>query len=87
MPSFNGLGFCCFYFVLSRRCNACGKYSRTESQFYELDLNIQGHLLLKECIKEFLKVFHFFLTDYEIMFEPDLIHLNVIECIKTFMPR
>eukprot|EP00112_Aurelia_sp_Birch-Aquarium-sp1_P008102 Seg1889.4 transcript_id=Seg1889.4/GoldUCD/mRNA.D3Y31 product="Ubiquitin carboxyl-terminal hydrolase 48" protein_id=Seg1889.4/GoldUCD/D3Y31 len=42
-------------YAYETRCNACGKYSRTESQFYELDLNIQGHLLLKECIKEFLK--------------------------------
>eukprot|EP00794_Sanderia_malayensis_P015135 gene15135-16691_t len=37
------------------RCSKCGRSSERESCFYELDLNIQGHSQLTECIKEFLK--------------------------------
>ncbi|XP_071116349.1 ubiquitin carboxyl-terminal hydrolase 48-like [Haliotis cracherodii] len=37
------------------RCKNCGNESRTGSMFYELDLNIKGHKLLKECIEDFLK--------------------------------
>ena len=45
--------------VFPCRCTVCGKVSNRESNFYELDLSIQGHRQLKECIKEFLKVFLF----------------------------
>ena len=38
------------------RCLKCGNKSKRLSRFYELDLNIQGHLSLNQCIKEFLKV-------------------------------
>jgi hypothetical protein len=38
------------------RCDSCGNKSKQLSQFYELDLNIQGHTSLSQCIKEFLKV-------------------------------
>ncbi|CAH3038895.1 unnamed protein product, partial [Porites lobata] len=40
-----------FYF----RCHSCGNKSKRLSRFYELDLNIQGHSSLNQCIKEFLK--------------------------------
>ncbi|XP_065061322.1 ubiquitin carboxyl-terminal hydrolase 48-like [Rhopilema esculentum] len=42
-------------YAYETRCTHCGKVSKTGSNFYELDLNIQGHSMLKECIKEFLK--------------------------------
>ena len=38
------------------RCYRCGNKSKRLSRFYELDLNIQGHTALSQCIKEFLKV-------------------------------
>ena len=37
------------------RCHSCGNKSKRLSRFYELDLNIQGHTSLNQCIKEFLK--------------------------------
>ena len=38
------------------RCHSCWNKSKRLSRFYELDLNIQGHSSLNQCIKEFLKV-------------------------------
>lgn len=38
------------------RCNQCGRSSALPSRFYELELNIQGHKNLTECVTEFLKV-------------------------------
>lgn len=38
------------------RCNQCGRASPLPSRFYELELNIQGHKNLADCITEFLKV-------------------------------
>lgn len=40
-------------------CNQCGRESKLLSKFYELELNIQGHKQLTDCISEFLKVFNF----------------------------
>ena len=40
-------------------CNQCGRESKLLSKFYELELNIQGHKQLTDCISEFLKVFRF----------------------------
>lgn len=37
-------------------CNQCGRESKLVSKFYELELNIQGHKQLTDCITEFLKV-------------------------------
>uniref|UniRef100_A0A8C0JE22 Ubiquitin carboxyl-terminal hydrolase 48 n=1 Tax=Chelonoidis abingdonii TaxID=106734 RepID=A0A8C0JE22_CHEAB len=37
-------------------CNQCGRESKLISKFYELELNIQGHKQLTDCITEFLKV-------------------------------
>lgn len=37
-------------------CNQCGRSSALPSRFYELELNIQGHKNLTECVTEFLKV-------------------------------
>lgn len=37
-------------------CNECGRSSALPSRFYELELNIQGHKNLTECVTEFLKV-------------------------------
>lgn len=37
-------------------CNQCGRESKLISKFYELELNIQGHKQLSDCITEFLKV-------------------------------
>jgi len=42
------------YFYVTE-CHSCGNKSKRLSRFYELDLNIQGHTSLKQCIKEFLK--------------------------------
>uniref|UniRef100_A0A4W3GNQ9 Ubiquitin carboxyl-terminal hydrolase 48 n=1 Tax=Callorhinchus milii TaxID=7868 RepID=A0A4W3GNQ9_CALMI len=36
-------------------CNQCGWESKLLSRFYELELNIQGHKQLTDCIEEFLK--------------------------------
>ncbi|XP_020857500.1 ubiquitin carboxyl-terminal hydrolase 48-like [Phascolarctos cinereus] len=36
-------------------CNQCGRESKLFSKFYELELNIQGHKQLTDCITEFLK--------------------------------
>lgn len=36
-------------------CNLCGRSSALSSRFYELELNIQGHKNLTDCIIEFLK--------------------------------
>ncbi|KAK5911825.1 hypothetical protein CesoFtcFv8_001761 [Champsocephalus esox] len=36
-------------------CNECGRSSALPSRFYELELNIQGHKNLTECVTEFLK--------------------------------
>ncbi|NP_001120167.1 ubiquitin carboxyl-terminal hydrolase 48 [Xenopus tropicalis] len=36
-------------------CSQCSRESRLVSKFYELELNIQGHKQLTECIAEFLK--------------------------------
>ncbi|XP_066493077.1 ubiquitin carboxyl-terminal hydrolase 48 isoform X2 [Tiliqua scincoides] len=36
-------------------CNQCGRESKLISKFYELELNIQGHKQLLDCITEFLK--------------------------------
>ncbi|KAJ7393218.1 Ubiquitin carboxyl-terminal hydrolase 48 [Desmophyllum pertusum] len=42
------------YFYVTE-CHSCGNKSKRLSRFYELDLNIQGHSSLNQCIKEFLK--------------------------------
>lgn len=42
------------YFYITE-CYSCGNKSKRLSRFYELDLNIQGHSSLHQCIKEFLK--------------------------------
>lgn len=44
----------CFLYYSS--CNQCGRESKLVSKFYELELNIQGHKQLTDCITEFLKV-------------------------------
>ncbi|XP_053308478.1 ubiquitin carboxyl-terminal hydrolase 48 [Spea bombifrons] len=36
-------------------CSLCGRESKCVSKFYELELNIQGHKQLTDCIAEFLK--------------------------------
>lgn len=36
-------------------CNQCSRASPLPSRFYELELNIQGHKNLTECVTEFLK--------------------------------
>ncbi|XP_058857927.1 ubiquitin carboxyl-terminal hydrolase 48 isoform X3 [Acipenser ruthenus] len=36
-------------------CNQCGRESQLLSRFYELELNIQGHKQLTDCVTEFLK--------------------------------
>ncbi|XP_076124826.1 ubiquitin carboxyl-terminal hydrolase 48 isoform X2 [Alosa pseudoharengus] len=36
-------------------CDQCGRSSSLPSRFYELELNIQGHKNLTECLTEFLK--------------------------------
>lgn len=43
-------------YYLPCRCDQCGRSSALPSRFYELELNIQGHKNLTECITEFLKV-------------------------------
>ncbi|XP_043919177.1 ubiquitin carboxyl-terminal hydrolase 48 isoform X3 [Protopterus annectens] len=46
--------FCgqCAYITV---CNHCSRESQLISRFYELELNIQGHKQLQDCITEFLK--------------------------------
>uniref|UniRef100_A0A3P9GZH0 Ubiquitin carboxyl-terminal hydrolase 48 n=1 Tax=Oryzias latipes TaxID=8090 RepID=A0A3P9GZH0_ORYLA len=46
--------FCGQFFYVTV-CNQCGRSSALPSRFYELELNIQGHKNLTECITEFLK--------------------------------
>ncbi|XP_077385618.1 ubiquitin carboxyl-terminal hydrolase 48 isoform X2 [Festucalex cinctus] len=45
----------CGQFSYVTVCNQCGRSSALPSRFYELELNIQGHKNLTECVKEFLK--------------------------------
>ncbi|KAL7837137.1 hypothetical protein SRHO_G00268480 [Serrasalmus rhombeus] len=45
----------CGQFSYVTVCNQCGRSSALPSRFYELELNIQGHKNLTECITEFLK--------------------------------
>ncbi|XP_037534462.1 ubiquitin carboxyl-terminal hydrolase 48, partial [Nematolebias whitei] len=45
----------CGQFSYVTVCNQCGRSSARPSRFYELELNIQGHKNLAECITEFLK--------------------------------
>ncbi|XP_048581076.1 ubiquitin carboxyl-terminal hydrolase 48 isoform X2 [Nematostella vectensis] len=42
-------------YIYVTKCDKCGTESKRPSRFYELDLNIQGHSSLNQCIKEFLK--------------------------------
>uniref|UniRef100_A0A673HNW0 Ubiquitin carboxyl-terminal hydrolase 48 n=1 Tax=Sinocyclocheilus rhinocerous TaxID=307959 RepID=A0A673HNW0_9TELE len=46
----------CGQFSYVTVCNKCGRESPLPSRFYELELNIQGHKNLTECVTEFLKV-------------------------------
>ncbi|PIO14055.1 hypothetical protein AB205_0092120, partial [Aquarana catesbeiana] len=41
--------------ALSSSCSHCGRESKLVSKFYELELNIQGHKQLTDCVTEFLK--------------------------------
>uniref|UniRef100_A0A3Q3WJP0 Ubiquitin carboxyl-terminal hydrolase 48 n=1 Tax=Mola mola TaxID=94237 RepID=A0A3Q3WJP0_MOLML len=45
----------CGQFSYVTVCNQCGRSSALPSKFYELELNIQGHKNLTECVTEFLK--------------------------------
>ncbi|XP_075869327.1 ubiquitin carboxyl-terminal hydrolase 48 isoform X1 [Nelusetta ayraudi] len=45
----------CGQFSYVTVCNQCGRSSALPSRFYELELNIQGHKNLSECVTEFLK--------------------------------
>uniref|UniRef100_A0A8B9J652 Ubiquitin carboxyl-terminal hydrolase 48 n=1 Tax=Astyanax mexicanus TaxID=7994 RepID=A0A8B9J652_ASTMX len=45
----------CGQFSYVTVCNQCSRSSALPSRFYELELNIQGHKNLTECITEFLK--------------------------------
>ncbi|XP_052547662.1 ubiquitin carboxyl-terminal hydrolase 48 isoform X3 [Tympanuchus pallidicinctus] len=45
----------CGEYVYVTVCNQCGRESRLVSKFYELELNIQGHKQLTDCLTEFLK--------------------------------
>ncbi|XP_072239063.1 ubiquitin carboxyl-terminal hydrolase 48 isoform X2 [Leuresthes tenuis] len=45
----------CGQFSYVTVCNQCGRSSALSSRFYELELNIQGHKNLTECVTEFLK--------------------------------
>uniref|UniRef100_A0A3Q3G0C9 Ubiquitin carboxyl-terminal hydrolase 48 n=1 Tax=Labrus bergylta TaxID=56723 RepID=A0A3Q3G0C9_9LABR len=45
----------CGQFSYVTVCNQCGRSSALLSRFYELELNIQGHKNLNECVTEFLK--------------------------------
>lgn len=44
------------FFFFNPSCNQCGRESKLVSKFYELELNIQGHKQLTDCVTEFLKV-------------------------------
>lgn len=45
----------CGQFSYVTVCNQCGRSSARPSRFYELELNIQGHKNLTDCVTEFLK--------------------------------
>ncbi|XP_006641945.1 ubiquitin carboxyl-terminal hydrolase 48 isoform X1 [Lepisosteus oculatus] len=45
----------CGQFAYVTVCNHCGRESQLLSRFYELELNIQGHKQLTDCVTEFLK--------------------------------
>uniref|UniRef100_A0A7N6B583 Ubiquitin carboxyl-terminal hydrolase 48 n=1 Tax=Anabas testudineus TaxID=64144 RepID=A0A7N6B583_ANATE len=45
----------CGQFSYVTVCNQCERSSALPSRFYELELNIQGHKNLTECVTEFLK--------------------------------
>uniref|UniRef100_A0AAY4D3S0 Ubiquitin carboxyl-terminal hydrolase 48 n=1 Tax=Denticeps clupeoides TaxID=299321 RepID=A0AAY4D3S0_9TELE len=45
----------CGQFSYVTVCNQCSRASSLPSRFYELELNIQGHKNLTECVTEFLK--------------------------------
>ncbi|XP_051786330.1 ubiquitin carboxyl-terminal hydrolase 48 isoform X2 [Erpetoichthys calabaricus] len=45
----------CGQFAYITVCNHCGRESQLLSRFYELELNIQGHKQLSDCVTEFLK--------------------------------
>uniref|UniRef100_A0A8C5GT95 Ubiquitin carboxyl-terminal hydrolase 48 n=1 Tax=Gouania willdenowi TaxID=441366 RepID=A0A8C5GT95_GOUWI len=45
----------CGQFSYATMCNQCGRSSALPSRFYELELNIQGHKNLTECVTEFLE--------------------------------
>ncbi|KAJ8260292.1 hypothetical protein GJAV_G00179290 [Gymnothorax javanicus] len=45
----------CGQFAYVTVCNQCGRASSLPSRFYELELNIQGHKQLTDCVTEFLK--------------------------------
>lgn len=45
----------CGQFSYVTVCSQCGRSSALLSRFYELELNIQGHKNLNECVTEFLK--------------------------------
>ncbi|KAM9800640.1 ubiquitin carboxyl-terminal hydrolase 48-like isoform X1 [Syngnathus typhle] len=45
----------CGQFSYVTVCDQCGRSSALPSRFYELELNIQGHKNLTECVTEFLK--------------------------------
>ncbi|XP_075996333.1 ubiquitin carboxyl-terminal hydrolase 48 isoform X2 [Genypterus blacodes] len=45
----------CGQFSYVTVCNTCGRASALPSKFLELELNIQGHKNLTECVTEFLK--------------------------------
>ncbi|XP_077582327.1 ubiquitin carboxyl-terminal hydrolase 48 isoform X1 [Stigmatopora nigra] len=45
----------CGQFSYVTVCNQCGRSSARPSRFYELELNIQGHKNLADCVTEFLK--------------------------------
>ncbi|XP_066546567.1 ubiquitin carboxyl-terminal hydrolase 48 isoform X3 [Amia ocellicauda] len=45
----------CGQFAYVTVCNHCGRESPLQSRFYELELNIQGHKQLTDCVTEFLK--------------------------------
>ncbi|KAJ8360631.1 hypothetical protein SKAU_G00171560 [Synaphobranchus kaupii] len=45
----------CGQFAYVTVCNQCGRASPLPSRFYELELNIQGHKQLTDCVTEFLK--------------------------------
>ncbi|XP_064160532.1 ubiquitin carboxyl-terminal hydrolase 48 isoform X5 [Anguilla rostrata] len=45
----------CGQFAYVTVCNQCGRASSLPSRFYEMELNIQGHKQLTDCVTEFLK--------------------------------